>query len=110
MAHSIFYAPQYVAIEEGYFAEEGIDLELVTGFGADKTMTAVVSGDADIGFMGSEASIYAYNEGAADYAVNFAQLTQRAGNFLVARQEMPDFSWDDLRGKNVLGGRKGRNA
>ena len=70
-------------------------------------MTAVVSGDADIGFMGSEASIYAYNEGAADYAVNFAQLTQRAGNFLVARQEMPDFSWDDLRGKNVLGGRKG---
>jgi NitT/TauT family transport system substrate-binding protein len=107
VAHSIFYAPQYVAIEEGYFAEEGIDLELVTGFGADKTMTAVVSGDADIGFMGSEASIYAYNEGAADYAVNFAQLTQRAGNFLVARQEMPDFSWDDLRGKNVLGGRKG---
>ena len=107
VAHSIFYAPQYVAIEEGYFAEEGIDLELVTGFGADKTMTAVVSGDADIGFMGSEASIYAYNEGAADYAVNFAQLTQRAGNFLVAREEMPDFSWDDLKGKNVLGGRKG---
>ena len=107
VAHSIFYAPQYVAIQEGYFAEEGIELTLVTGFGADKTMTALVSGDADIGFMGSEASIYAFNEGAADYAVNFAQLTQRAGNFLVARQEMPDFSWDKLIGTDVLGGRKG---
>lgn len=107
VAHSIFYAPQYVAIQEGYFAEEGIDLELVTGFGADKTMTAVVSGDADIGFMGSESTIYAYNEGASDYVVNFAQLTQRAGNFLVARQDMPDFTWTDLKGKNVLGGRKG---
>ena len=107
VAHSIFYAPQYVAIQEGYFAEEGIDLNLVTGFGADKTMTAVVSGDADIGFMGSEASIYAYNEGAADFAVNFAQLTQRAGNFLVAREEIPDFTWDKLKGCEVLGGRKG---
>ena len=107
VAHSIFYAPQYVAIQEGYFAEEGIELSLVTGFGADKTMTAVISGDADIGFMGSEASIYAFNEGAADYAVNFAQLTQRAGNFLVARQEIPDFSWDKLKGSEVLGGRKG---
>lgn len=107
VAHSIFYAPQYVAIEEGYFAQEGIDLNLVTGFGADKTMTAVVSGDADIGFMGSEASIYAYNEGAKDYVINFAQLTQRAGNFLVAREAMPDFQWADLKGKNVLGGRKG---
>ena len=107
VAHSIFYAPMYVAIEEGYFADEGIDLELVTGFGADKTMTAVLSGNADIGFMGSEASIYTYNEGAKDYVVNFAQLTQRAGNFLVAREEMPDFTWDDLKGKDVLGGRKG---
>lgn len=107
VAHSIFYAPQYIAIEEGYFTEEGIDLELVTGFGADKTMTAVVSGEADIGFMGSESSIYAYNQGAKDYVVNFAQLTQRAGNFLVAREAMPDFSWNDLKGKDVLGGRKG---
>ena len=107
VAHSIFYAPQYVAIEEGYFAEEGLDLTLVTGFGADKTMTAVISGEADIGFMGAEASIYAYQEGATDPIVNFAQLTQRAGNFLVAREEMPDFTWDDLRGKRVLGGRKG---
>ena len=97
----------YVAIEEGYFAEEGVDLTLVTGFGADKTMTAVISGEAQIGFMGSEASIYTYNEGAKDYVVNFAQLTQRAGNFLVAREEMPEFEWKDLEGKEVLGGRKG---
>lgn len=107
VAHSIFYAPLYVAIEEGYFAEEGIDLTLVTGFGADKTMTAVLSGEAEIGFMGSETTIYTYNEGATDYVVNFAQLTQRAGNFLVARESMTDFEWSDLMGKNVLGGRKG---
>ena len=107
VAHSIFYAPQYVTIEEGYFAEEGLDLTLVTGFGADKVLTALISGEADIGFMGAEASIYAYQEGATDPAVNFAQLTQRAGNFLVAREEMPDFKWEDLKGKKVLGGRKG---
>lgn len=107
VAHSIFYAPMYVAIEEGYFADEGLDVDLVTGFGADKTMTAVLSGEADIGFMGSEASIYTYNEGANDYVVNFAQLTQRAGNFLVAREEMPDFEWEDLKDTYVLGGRKG---
>lgn len=107
VAHSIFYAPQYVAIEEGYFAEKGLDLTLVTGFGADKTMTAVISGEADIGFMGAEASVYAYQEGATDPVVNFAQLTQRAGNFLVAREEMPDFKWEDLKGEKVLGGRKG---
>lgn len=107
VAHSIFYAPMYVAIEEGYFEEENIRLDLVCGFGADKVMTAVLSGEADIGFMGSESSIYTYNEGANDYVVNFAQLTQRAGNFLVAREEMPEFSWNDLKGKTVLGGRKG---
>ena len=107
VAHSIFYTPQYVAIEEGYFAEEGLDLTLVTGFGADKVLTALISGEADIGFMGAEASIYAYQEGATDPAVNFAQLTQRAGNFLVAREEMQDFKWEDLKGKKVLGGRKG---
>lgn len=107
VAHSVFYAPQYVAIEEGYFVKEGIKLELVTGFGADKVMAAVLSGDADIGFMGSEASIYAYQQGAQDAVVNFAQLTQRAGNFLVAREEMPDFKWSDLKGKDILGGRKG---
>lgn len=107
VAHSIFYAPMYAAIENGYFEDEGLDITVITGFGADKTMTAVLSGEADIGFMGSEASIYTYNEGANDYVVNFAQLTQRAGNFLVAREEMPDFSWDDLRDTRVLGGRKG---
>ena len=107
VAHSIFYAPQYVAIENGYFEEEGIDLTLVTGFGADKVMTALLSGEAEIGFMGSEASIYTYSGGAADAPVNFAQLTQRAGNFLVAREEMPDFEWTDLAGEEVLGGRKG---
>ena len=107
VAHSIFYAPQYVAIEEGYFKDEGLDLTLVTGFGADKTMTAVISGEADIGFMGAEASVYTYQEGATDAVVNFAQLTQRAGNFLVAREEMPDFKWEDLKDKKVLGGRKG---
>ena len=107
VAHSIFYTPMYVAIENGYFMEEGIDLELVTGFGADKTMTALLSGEADIGFMGSESSIYTYLGGANDYAVNFAQLTQRAGNFLVAREPIEDFTWDMLKGKNVLGGRKG---
>lgn len=107
VAHSVFYAPQYVAIEKGYFAEEGLNLTLVTGFGADKTMTAVISGEADIGFMGAEASVYAYQEGATDPVVNFAQLTQRAGNFLVAREEMPDFKWEDLKGEKVLGGRKG---
>lgn len=107
VAHSIFYAPQYVAIENGYFEEEGIDLELVTGFGADKVMSALIAGEADIGFMGAESSVYLYSEGASNYAVNFAQLTQRAGNFLVAREPIDNFSWDMLKGKNVLGGRKG---
>lgn len=107
VAHSIFYAPMYVAIEKDYFKEEGIDLELVTGFGADKTMTALLSGEADIGFMGPETTVYTYNEGANDKVVNFAQLTQRAGNFLVAREKMSDFNWEDLKGKTVLGGRAG---
>jgi NitT/TauT family transport system substrate-binding protein len=107
VAHSIFYAPMYVAIENGYFAEQGIDLELVTGFGADKTMTALLSGEADIGFMGPETTVYTCNEGASDLVVNFAQLTQRAGNFLVARDADEDFSWEKLKNKVVLGGRDG---
>ncbi len=107
VAHSIFYAPQYVAIENGYFKEEGIDLELVTGFGADKVMTSLISGDADIGFMGSEASIYVYQQGYDDYIVNFAQLTQRAGNFLVARNKEDNFTWDNVKGKSIIGGRAG---
>lgn len=107
VAHSVFYAPMYVALENGYFEEEGLELTLVTGFGADKTMTALLSGEADIGFMGPESTIYTYQGGMEDYAVNFAQLTQRAGNFVVGREPDDDFSIADLRGKKVLGGRAG---
>lgn len=107
VAHSIFYAPMYVAIENGYFKEEGLLVTLVNGLGADKTMTAVLSGDSEIGFMGSESSIYVYQEGAKDYVVNFAQLTQRAGNFLVSRDLDEEFQWENLKGKTVLGGREG---
>lgn len=107
VAHSIFYAPMYAAIENGYFKQEGIDLQLVTGFGADKVMAAVLSGEADIGFMGPETTVYTYNEGSADAVVNFAQLTQRAGNFIVAREKTDDFKLSDLKGADVLGGRAG---
>ncbi len=107
VAHSIFYAPQYAAIELGYFEEEGIELTLINAGGADKVMTSLISGDAHIGFMGSEASIYVYAEGAEDYVINFAQLTQRAGNFLVSRTPIDGFTWADLAGHTVLGGRQG---
>lgn len=107
VAHSIFYAPQYVAIELGYFKDEGINLNLVTGFGADKVMNSLISNDADIGFMGSEASVYVYTGDSNDYVINFARLTQRAGNFLVSRTATDNFSWNDLKGKQVLGGRAG---
>ena len=107
VAHSIFYAPMYAAIENGYFEQAGIQLELVTGFGADKVMAAVLSGEADIGFMGPETTVYTYNEGSADAIVNFAQLTQRAGNFIVAREQHKDFKLTDLIGAEVLGGRAG---
>lgn len=107
VAHSIFYAPMYVAFEKGYFQEEGLKVKLVNGLGADKTMTAVLSGDCDIGFMGSEASIYVYNEGAEDYVINFAQLTQRAGNFLVSKDIHEEFTWNNIKGKTVIGGRAG---
>lgn len=107
VAHSIFYAPMYVALEESYFEEEGLDVELKNGNGADKVMTAMIAGEADIGFMGPEATIYVYNEGNENYGVNFAQLTQRAGNFLVGRGADPDFKWSDLKGKTVIGGRAG---
>lgn len=107
VAHSIFYAPMYVAIENGYFEDEGLDITLVNGAGADKVMTALISGEADIGFMGPEATIYTYNQGASDYAVNFAQLTQRAGNFLVGRTPEDNFKWENLKGTTVIGGRAG---
>jgi len=107
VTHSIFYAPQYVAIYEGYFKEEGIDIELSNGGGADKVMTALLAGQADIGFMGPEATIYVYNEGKEDHPVVFAQLTQKDGSFLVGRQPEPDFKWENLAGKTIIGGRKG---
>ena len=107
VTHSIFYAPQYAAIELGFFEEEGIEIELSNGQGADKVMAAVLSDNMDIGFAGPEADIYVYNEGREDYAQVFAQLTQRDGSFLVAREPDPDFTWEKLRGKHILPGRKG---
>lgn len=106
VVHSIFYAPQYVALETGMFKEEGLDVVLSVGQGADKSMTALISGDADIALLGTEAGIYVYNEGREDYAMAFAQLTQRAGNFLVARTDGP-FDWGNVRGKEIIGGRTG---
>ena len=107
VTHSVFYAPQYVAIGLGFFEEEGITVELSTGEGADKVMAAVLSGSIDIGFAGPEAAIYVYNEGRDNYAQVFAQLTQRDGSFLVAREPDPDFTWDALKGAHVLPGRVG---
>ncbi|MFZ5352230.1 MAG: ABC transporter substrate-binding protein [Bacillota bacterium] len=107
VVRSIFYAPQYVAINKGFFEEQGIEIELTTGQGADKTMTALLSGQCDIGFAGPEACIYVYNQGKEDYAVVFAQLTQRDGSFLVARNAPTEFKWEDTRGKTIIGGRPG---
>lgn len=107
VTHSVFYAPQYVAIEKGFFKEEGIDIELVGTQGADKTMAALLSGEVQVGLMGPEASIYVYNQGSKDYAVSFAQLTKRDGSFLVSRNDEPNFKFEDLKGKEVIGGRKG---
>lgn len=107
VTHSVFYAPHYVAISEGFFEEEGLKVELIDGKGADKVMAALLSDQVDIGFMGPEASIYVYNQGMEDYAINFAQLTQRDGSFIVAREPNPNFTLEDLRGTELLGGRKG---
>ncbi len=122
VAHSVFYAPQYVAYELGYFEDEGLNVTIVNGGGADKTMTAVLSGEAEVGFMGSEQSVFVYNQGAQDKVVNIAQLTNRAGNFLVARKSLIDdgtivaardengdyaFDWQQLVGMTVVGGRVG---
>ena len=107
VTRSVFYAPQYVAIANGYFAEEGLNIELTTGQGADKVMTAVIAGQSDIGFAGPEASIYIYNEGKEDYAQVFAQMTQRDGSFLVSKEPTDNFKWTDLKGKTVIPGRKG---
>ncbi len=105
VAHTIFYAPQYVALENGYFEDEGLDVELILANGADKVSAAVLSGDADIGFSGSEATIYVYNGGEKDYLKTFAQLTQKDGSFLVSREKIDDFSIEDLKGKKIIAGR-----
>ena len=107
VAHTIFYAPQYVAIEKGYFKDYGIDIDLVLTSGADKVTAAVLSGDADIGFCGSEATIYVYNGGEKDYLKTFAQLTQKDGTFLVSRKKIDNFTLNDLKGKTIIGGRAG---
>lgn len=107
VAHSVFYAPQYAAVTKGFFEEEGIEVDIINTSGADKTMAALISGEAQIGLMGPEASIYVYNQGSENYAVNFAQLTKTDGSFIVAREEMPNFTIEDLKGKDILGGRKG---
>lgn len=107
VAHSIFYAPQYVAHKLGYFEEEGLDVEIILTSGADKVTSAVLSGDVNIGFCGSEATIYVYNEGEKDYLINFAALTKRDGSFLVSREKYDNFTLGDLKGKKIIGGRKG---
>lgn len=107
VTRSVFYAPQYVAISKGFFADEKLDIELTTGQGADKVMTAVLANQSDIGFAGPEASIYVYNEGKEDYTQVFAQLTKKDGSFLVSRTDDKDFKWTDLKGKTVIPGRKG---
>lgn len=107
VTHSLFYTPQYVAITQGFFEDEGLEIELINGKGADKCMTALLSGEADIGFMGPEASVYVYNQGKTNYAINFAQLTQKDGSFLVGREKEEDFDFKNLKGKTIIGGRKG---
>ncbi|ONI45526.1 nitrate ABC transporter substrate-binding protein [Candidatus Epulonipiscioides gigas] len=107
VTHSVFYAPQYVAIENGYFEEEGLEISLLGAQGADKTMASLLSGEVEIGLMGPEASIYVYIQGSKDHAINFAQLTKRDGSFLISRKEEPEFKFSDLAGANILGGRKG---
>ena len=107
VTRSVFYAPQYVAIANGFFEQEGLKLEITTGQGADKVMTAILAGQSDIGLCGPEAAIYVYNEGKEDYIEVFAQLTQKDGSFLVSKEQTNNFSWQDLKGKTVIPGRKG---
>ena len=107
VAHTIFYAPFYTSISNGYFKDEGIDIDLILTAGADKVTASVLSGDVNIGFCGSEATIYVYNSGEKDYLVNFARLTKKDGAFLVSRKKYDNFKLEDLKGKTVIGGRKG---
>ena len=107
VTHSIFYAPQYIAISEGFFEEEGLEIELILTPGADAVSSAVLSGDVDIGLCGTEATIYIYNGGEKDYLQTFAGLTQKDGSFLVSREKIDNFTLEDLKGKYVIGGRQG---
>ncbi len=107
VTHSIFYAPQYVAHALGYFEEEGLDVEIILTSGADKVTAAVLSGDVEIGFCGSEATIYVYNQGEKDYLVTFAGLTKRDGSFIVSREKYDNFTLNDMKGKTIIGGRIG---
>ncbi|CDQ39254.1 MULTISPECIES: ABC transporter substrate-binding protein [Virgibacillus] len=107
VTRSLFYAPQYVALEKGFFKEAGLNVELQTTWGGDKTMTALLSDGADVALVGSETSIYVYAQDSKDYAVNFAQLTQTDGTFLVAKEPKPNFTWEDIKGTTFLGQRKG---
>ena len=107
VAHTIFYAPAYAAISKGFFEDENIEIDLILTSGADKVTAAVLSGDVDVGFCGSEATIYVYNSGEEDYLINFARLTKRDGSFLVSRKKIDNFKLEDLKGKTVIGGRKG---
>lgn len=107
VTHSVFYAPQYVAVALGYFEDEGIDIELINAGGADKVMAALLSGDVDVGFSGPEATIYVYNNGEENYMVNFLQLTKRDGSFIVSRVKEENFTLNNLKGKSILGGRSG---
>lgn len=107
VTHSVFYAPQYIADALGYFEDEGLNVEIILTPGADKVTAAVLSGDVNIGFCGSEATIYVYNQGQKDYLINFSGLTKRDGSFLVSRQKYDDFTLEDLKGKTIIGGRKG---
>lgn len=107
VVRSVFYAPMYVAINEGFFEEEGLSIDLSTGQGADKTMQQLLSGNVDIGFSGPEQVVYIYNQGRENYPVVFGQLTQRDGSFLVGREEEENFDWSSLKGKEIIGGRPG---
>lgn len=107
VTHSIFYAPFYAAIELGYFEDYGIEIQLTNGGGSDKSMTALLTGQADVGFMGPETAVYVYNEGQKDYPVVIAQVTQRDGSFLVGKTQDANFTWDKVRGKSIIGGRTG---
>lgn len=107
VTHSAFYAPLYVAMEKGYFKDEGLEIDLSLISGANNVTAAVLSGDVEIGFCGPEATIYIYNGGEKDYIKTFAGLTKRDGQFLVAREDIEDFDWNMLKGKEVLAGRVG---